>query len=144
MADLKLPRINKVMISGRITQELELKYTPKGTPVIRFTLAADKRFKDDSDQWQQSTIYVDVVAWTHLAENLVKQAHKGSALLVEGRIETRSYVDANNQNRKVFEVVADAIHTLEWMPRGDGQADSGEPPLPDEHQQPATHDDVPF
>lgn len=144
MADLKLPRVNKVMISGRITQELELKYTPKGTPVLRFTLAADKRFKDESDQWQQSTIYVDVVAWQNWAESLVKQAHKGSAVLVEGKIETRSYVDSNNVNRKVFEVIAEYIHVLEWKPRSDGQGDTDEPPLPDEHQQPATRDDVPF
>lgn len=144
MADLKLPRVNKVMISGRITQELELKYTPKGTPVIRFTLAMDKRSKDEADQWQQSTVFVDVVAWTNQAEGLVKQAHKGTAVLVEGRIDTRSYVDQNNQNRKVFEVIADFIHVLEWKPRAEGEGDTEEPPLPDEHQQPAARDDVPF
>ncbi len=148
MADLKLPRLNRVFISGRITHDLELRFTPKGTPVIRFTVAMDKRFKDESDQWQQSTIYVDVVAWSNWAESVSKQAHKGSALLVEGRIETRSYVDANNINRKVFEIIAEYIHFLEWKPRAEGEASAeDEVPLPEEHPQPAaqtTADDVPF
>lgn len=144
MADLKLPRLNKVILSGRITNELELKYTPKGVPVLRFTLAMDKRFKDESDQWQQSTIFVDVVVWSNSAENLSKSAHKGSAVLVEGRIETRSYVDNNNQNRKVFEIIAENIQTLEWKPRVDGSGSEDVPMPEDAHHPAATDDDVPF
>lgn len=147
MADLKLPRLNKVFIAGRITQDLELKYTPKGTPVVRFTVAMDKNFKDESDQWQSVPIYVDVVAWSNNAENISKYAHKGSAVLVEGRIETRSYVDSNNVNRKAFEVISEHIQTLEWKPKAEGEGTDEEVPLPDENPQPAsqtTTDDVPF
>lgn len=147
MADLKLPRFNRAFISGRITQDIDLKYTPKGTPVVRFTVAMDKRYKDESDQWQQSTIYVDVVAWSNWAESVSKQAHKGSAVLVEGHIETRSYVDSNNVNRKVFEIIAEYIHFLEWKPRDEVAAANDEVPLPEEHPQPVaetTTDDVPF
>lgn len=147
MADLKLPRLNKALIAGRITQDLELKFTPKGTPVVRFTVAMDKRFKDEADQWQQSTIFVEVVAWQDRAENICKQAHKGTAVMVEGRIETRSYVDSNNINRKVFEIIADNIQTLEWKPKTEGEAGMDDVPLPDETPQPVsqtTTDDVPF
>lgn len=147
MADLRLPRINKVMISGRITNDLEMKYTPKGTAVMRFTVASDRRYKDENDTWQTVTSYIDVVAWTYLAESLEKNCHKGSAVLVEGRLESRTYVDNNNQNRKVWEIVADTVHFLEWKPK-DGEAgpDSEEPPLPDESSVPSngTKDDVPF
>lgn len=148
MADLKLPRINKVMISGRITNDLELKYTPKGTAVIRFTVASERMFKDESDNWQTVATFIDCVAWTYLAENLEKNARKGSAVIVEGRLESRSYTDSNNQNRKVWEVIADHIHFLEWQPKDGNSSDyaSDEPPLPEESTAPTkgTKDDVPF
>jgi single-strand DNA-binding protein len=58
MADLRLPNLNKCIISGRIANDLELKYTPKGTPVLRFTLAVDRNYKDESDQWQKITSWM--------------------------------------------------------------------------------------
>lgn len=147
MADLKLPRLNRVFIAGRITQDLELKYTPKGAAVVRFTVAMDKRFKDESEQWQSVPVFVEVVAWNNNAENICKQAHKGTAVLVEGKIDTRSYTDSNNVNRKVFEIIADYIQTLEWKPRAEGQGAEEEVPMPEESPLPVsqtTTDDVPF
>ena len=148
MADLKLPRLNKVFIAGRITQEPELRYTPKGTPVVRFTVATDRRYKDEMDQWQSVPIYIDVVAWSNQAESICKSAHKGTAVLVEGKIDTRSYVDSNNINRKVFEIIADHIQSLEWSPRTEAEGAEEEIPLPEDEPnhatEPVTDDDVPF
>lgn len=148
MADLRLPRLNKVFIAGRITQEPELRYTPKGTPVVRFTVATDRRYKDEMDQWQSVPVYIDVVAWSYQAENICKIAHKGTAVLVEGKIDTRSYVDSNNNNRKVFEIIADHIQSLEWTPKAEGEGVEEEVPLPEEEPnyvaEPVTDDDVPF
>lgn len=147
MADLKLPRLNKVIIAGRITADIELKYTPKGTAVVKTTVAMDKTWKDENEVWQKATIFVDVVAWAFAAENLAKMAHKGTPVIVEGRIETRSYVDNNNVNRKVFEIIAENIQTLEWKPRTEGGQDDENAPLPDENSMPTSHgttDDVPF
>ena len=144
MADLKVPRLNRVLIAGRITKELELKYTPKGSPVVNFSVAMDKRFKDESDQWQSVPVYVDVVAWNQTAENLCKQAHKGTAVLVEGKIDVRSYVDQNNVNRKVFEIIADFVQTLEWKPREVGGDTPPPPEEPPHTGSDATNDDVPF
>ncbi len=147
MADLRLPRMNKIFISGRITQDIDLKYTPKGTPVVRFTIASDRSYKDDSGNFQQSTTFIDVVAWSKLAESVSSQTHKGSALLVEGRLDSRSYTDSNNVNRKVVEIVADHIHFLEWKAKaGSENENDSNPPLPEEempHPQ-VTNDDVPF
>ena len=148
MADLKLPRLNKVFIAGRITQEPELRYTPKGTPVVRFTVATDRRYKDEMDQWQSVPVYIDVVAWSYQAENICKIAHKGTAVLLEGRINTRSYVDSNNINRKVFEIIADHIQSLERIPKAEGEGVEEEVPLPEDEPnyvaEPVTDDDVPF
>ena len=148
MADLRLPRLNKVFIAGRITQEPELRYTPKGTPVVRFTVVMDRRYKDEMDQWQSMPMYIDVVAWSYQAENICKIAHKGTAVLLEGRINTRSYVDSNNINRKVFEIIADHIQSLERIPKAEGEGVEEEVPLPEDEPnyvaEPVTDDDVPF
>jgi len=148
MADLRLPRLNKVFIAGRITQEPELRYTPKGTPVVRFTVATDRRYKDEMDQWQSMPMYIDVIAWSNQAENICKIAHKGTAVLVEGKIDTRSYVDSNNINRKVFEIIADHIQSLERIPKAEGEGVEEEVPLPEDEPnyvaEPVTDDDVPF
>ncbi|HOD60377.1 MAG TPA: single-stranded DNA-binding protein [Candidatus Syntrophosphaera sp.] len=148
MADLRLPRLNKVFIAGRITQEPELRYTPKGTPVVRFTVVMDRNYKDEMDQWQSVPVYIDVVAWSYQAENICKIAHKGTAVLLEGRINTRSYVDSNNINRKVFEIIADHIQSLERIPKAEGEGVEEEVPLPEDEPnyvaEPVTDDDVPF
>jgi single-strand DNA-binding protein len=147
MADLKLPRINKFIVSGRIGNDIELKYTPKGTPVVRFVIASDRNYKDESDQWQTVTSWIDCVAWSKWAEFLANQTHKGSAVIVEGRIDTRNWTDQSNVNRKSTEVVVEMIHTLEWKPREDGAgAHNDQVPLPPEESAPhnSTSDDVPF
>ncbi|MCB5261725.1 MAG: single-stranded DNA-binding protein [Candidatus Cloacimonetes bacterium] len=148
MADLKLPRLNKFIVSGRIAHDLELKFTPKGTPVLRFILATDRRYKDDSDQWQSITSWIDCIAWTKTAEMISNQAHKGSALLIEGRIDTNNWTDTNNNKRKSTEVYIETVHFLEWKPR-DGQesGSDNEVPLPPEEMASSTkttNDDVPF
>lgn len=146
MADLKLPRLNKYMASGRIANDLELKYTPKGIPVIRFTLAVDRRYKDESDQWQTATSWIECVAWSKWAESVANNARKGSPVIVEGRVDTRNWTDQNNQNRKSTEVHVEMIHFLEWKAREDGSSGDNEPPLPEEEMASpkATSDDVPF
>jgi single-strand DNA-binding protein len=100
------------------------------------------------DQWQSVPVYIDVVAWSYQAENICKIAHKGTAVLLEGRINTRSYVDSNNINRKVFEIIADHIQSLERIPKAEGEGVEEEVPLPEEEPnyvaEPVTDDDVPF
>lgn len=147
MADLRLPRLNRVIVSGRITHDLELKFTPKGTPVLRFSLASDRGYRDESGEWQTQTSFLDVVVWSDRAENLSKQAAKGTAVLVEGRIETRTYTDQNNMNRKVWEIIADNVQPLEWRPREDGSVSSEDIPLPNDPSsaEPTnTTDNLPF
>ncbi len=150
MAELRLPRINRVLLSGRITNDIELRYTAKGTPVIRFTLAVDRAVKDESGQWQNQASFIEIVAWSKWAESVNNSAHKGSPIIVEGRLETRSYVDSNNNNRKSVEVIAEYIQFLEFKPKADEAVHSGDheesAPLPEEdnsHPQ-VTNDDVPF
>lgn len=148
MADLRLPRFNKVFVSGRIANDIELKFTPKGTPVMRFTIASDRRYRDESGEWQSATSWIDCVAWTYQAEAIEKNARKGSAVLVEGRLETNTWTDQNNVNRKQTEIIVENVHFLEWKDRQDGSAPASDDiPLPSEEPRTATqttNDDVPF
>lgn len=148
MADLRVPKLNKVIISGRITSDIEMRYTAKGTPVVRTTLAVDRSVKDASGQFQNQASFLDVVAWSKWAEALNNNAHKGSPIIVEGHLEARSYTDSNNNNRKAVEIIAEYIQFLEYKARTDETADESgnEVPMPEEESSHAqvTNDDVPF
>lgn len=150
MTELRMPRINRVLISGRITNDVEIRYTAKGTPVVRFTLAVDRTVKDATGQYQNQASFIEVVAWSKWAESLTNNAHKGSPVIVEGRIETRNYVDSNNNNRKSVEVIAEYIQFLEVRQKQEEfqQTDNRETeePMPEEVtlQPHVTNDDVPF
>jgi single-strand DNA-binding protein len=138
MAELRPPKLNRVLISGRITFDIEKKLTPKGTAVVRFALAVDKSFKDASGQWQNEAVFVDCIAWEKWADALEQNAHKGSPIVLEGRIEARNYTDKDNNNRKVTEVVADYIQFLEYKPK-----DASEPELQSTKPEP-DNPDMPF
>jgi len=136
MSEIRTPRINKVMLSGRITKDIEQKFTDKGTPVVKFTIAVDNNFKDSSGNWQNNPSFIDCIAWEKWADALVKQAHKGSPVIVEGKIEARSYVDKENNNRKAVEITAEYIQFLEYVKKDDDNPMQSAPQT--------TNDDVPF
>ena len=110
--ELRLPRVNSIIISGRLTRDIELRYTPNGTPVAKLSLAFDRSYQKDGE-WQQETSYIDIVVWSKRAEQCAEFLHKGSPILVEGYLKTRTYVDKDNQNRKITEIVANKVNFLE-------------------------------
>ena len=113
MANLRMPRINSVVLSARLTRDVELRYTQGGTPVAKLSLAFDRAFKDSSGEWQNEASFLDATVWSKRAEQCAHDLHKGSPVIVEGYIKTRSYVDRDNNNRKVTEIVANRVHFLE-------------------------------
>jgi len=113
MADLKFPNLNFVLLSGRLVQDPELRYTPSGRPVTRMRIASDRRFKDQSGEWQTETLFVDVIAWRDLAERCADKLRKGSPIIVEGYLRSRSWETESGQRRSVIEVVGRRIQFLE-------------------------------
>ena len=113
MADLKFPNLNFVLLSGRLVQDPELRYTPSGRPVARMRIASDRRFKDQSGEWQTETLFVDVIAWRDLAERCADKLRKGSPIIVEGYLRSRSWETESGQRRSVIEVVGRRIQFLE-------------------------------
>ena len=96
--------LNKVVLAGRLTADVELKQTPSGVSVCSFTLAINRKYQSNG---QQQTDFISGQAWRQTAEFISKYFKKGSALCIVGSIQTRSWTDSNNQKRYATEVVAD-------------------------------------
>jgi single-strand DNA-binding protein len=114
--------LNKVMLIGNLGRDAEMKYTPSGVPVSRFSVATTRRWKDQqTGEWKDDTTWTNVVLWRN--ENLAPYLTKGKQVYVEGRIETRSYEDKDGQKKYATEVVADEVMLLGG--RGDGGSGGG-------------------
>ncbi len=123
MADLRLPRLNRVTLIGRLTRDPELRYIPSGAAVISFRIAASHSYKAQSGEWKDDPAFVDVVAWQQLAERLNETLKKGSPVLVEGRLASRSWETQDGQKRSTVEVRAFAVQHLERMGPGGKEAE---------------------
>ena len=99
--------LNKIVLAGRITADPELKQTTTGVSVLRFTLAVNRRFSKGSEQGEQQTDFITMVAWRQTAEFISKYFKKGSAICVTGSIQTRSWQDQQGQKRYGTDVVVD-------------------------------------
>jgi len=110
--ELRFPNVNSIIISGRLTRDVELRYLPNGTPVAKLSIAFNRNFQKNGE-WQQETGYIDVVVWSKRGEQCAEYLHKGSPVIVEGYLRTHSYVDKNEQNRKVTEINSSKISFLE-------------------------------
>lgn len=112
---MKLPQINRVIISGRLTRDPELRYTPNGTAVINMGLASSRKFKDSSGEWNEATTFLDAVAFGELAERCGEFLHKGSAVLMEGSLQSRSWETESGQKRSKVELRALRVQFLDKL-----------------------------
>lgn len=112
MADLKMPEINFVIVAGNLTKDPTFRETTNGTPVVNFSVASNRKFKDSTNQWQEDVCYVGVVAWNKLAESCRDRLRKGSAVLVDGELQSRSWKSEDGHNRSIVEIKARRIQFL--------------------------------
>ncbi len=110
---------------GNLTRDPELRQTPNGQSVCSFSLALNRSYKGQDGNWQEATDYVDVVAWGPLGERVAQYVTKGRPVLVNGRLQSRSW-EQEGQKRSKVEVVAQDVTFLGG--RGDtaGSAGGGE------------------
>jgi single-strand DNA-binding protein len=114
--------VNKVILVGNLGKDPEVKYTPSGKPVAKFSLATNEQFKDRSGQWQERTEWHDVVAWQRLAEIVGEYVSKGSRVYIEGKLETSSWEDRQSGERKYrTEIVARDLVLLGPRQNGNGE-----------------------
>lgn len=103
--------INNVVVTGRLTRAVDLRYTSNGTAFASFTLAVDRPFRNQNNE--KETDFINCVMWRKSAENLANYTNKGSLIGVEGRIQTRNYEDGQGQRVYVTEVLAERFTFLE-------------------------------
>lgn len=103
--------MNVVILIGRLTKDVELRYTQAGKAVATFTLAVDRPFTNQAGE--RETDFIPVVVWGKLAEHCANYLGKGRQAAVEGRMQVRFYEDQNGQRRRVTEVVANSVQFLD-------------------------------
>lgn len=145
MADIKVVEVNKVLISGRLTQDPELRYTPSGIAVTTLRMAVNSTFFSKDKDKREEVCYINVVAWRRQAETCVEYLRKGSPAFIEGRLQSRSWETQDGQKRSTIEVQADRVQFLEWggdretaPSRGGPESEIPPPPAGDDM------DDIPF
>lgn len=112
--------LNNVVLIGRMVADPELKYTPSGVAVTQFRIAVDRRFKSESGEKQAD--FIDIVAWRQSAEFAANYLSKGRLVAVQGRIQSRSWVQPDGQKRYKTEIVADSIQGLDRPKEGQAPA----------------------
>ena len=85
--------VNKVILIGNLGKDPEVKYTPQGTAVAKFSLATNERYKDKAGEWQDRTEWHNLVAWARTAEIVGEYLKKGRTVYVEGSLRTSSWDD---------------------------------------------------
>src|SRR5205807_8636729 len=117
--------LNKVMLIGNLGKDPEVKFTPSGTAVAKFSLATNERFKDKAGEWQDRTEWHNIVAWQRLAEIVGEYVKKGSKIYIEGRIQTSSWEDKQSGEKKYrTEIIANDLVLLGG--RGEGGGGGGD------------------
>ena len=126
MADLKMPEINYVIVAGNLTKDPVFRQTTNNTPVVNFSIASNRKYKDSSNQWQEDVCYVGIVAWNKLAESCRDRLKKGSAVLVDGELQSRSWKSEDGHNRSIVEIKARRIQFLNKRGKLNGGDDAME------------------
>ena len=104
--------LNSVCLLGHLTRNPEVRYSSSGTPVAALGLAVNNRIKRSDDSWQDDPCFVDVVVFGNQAEACAKYLHKGDPVLLEGRLQYRTWEDQQGQKRGKHEVIASRVQFL--------------------------------
>lgn len=132
--------INHATLVGRLTRDVDLKYTNNGTAVASFTVAVDRNFKNA--QGERETDFINCVMWRKAAESFANYTHKGSLVGVEGQIQTRTYDNKQGQKVYVTELVVDQFSFLD--PKKTDAPDQPNSKPVDSASEVAHDDDLPF
>lgn len=153
---------SKAIVAGNLTRDPEMRATPSGAQACNFTIAVNRVFKGNDGNQQEQTSFIDCVAWGRSGETISQYVKKGSALLVSGRIEQRSWEDkTSGQRRSRVEIIVEDFSFIGGenggsrnggAPRaaktdaGSGSSDAGADFVPDDvpEDEAINLDDIPF
>lgn len=118
-----MPELNTVIVAGNLTKDPVFRETSNRTPVVNFHIAVNRRYKDSSNQWQEDVCYVGVVAWNKLADSCRDRLKKGSAVLIDGELQSRTFRTDEERNRTIVEIKAKRIQFLNKFNKSDDEDD---------------------
>ena len=148
--------INRVVMTGNLTRDPELRSLPSGMSVCKLRLACNTRRKGAGGEWEDKPNYFDVTVWGAQGENCARFLAKGRPVAVDGRLEWREYETSDGQKRQAVDIIADSVQFLggrDDAGSGNGfaapQQASGDLPVDEQDFQPApaggsSDDDIPF
>jgi single-strand DNA-binding protein len=141
--------VNKVILVGNLGRDAELRYTPGGAAVSKFSLATTEVWNDKAGQRQERTEWHNIDLWGKQAETLTEYLVKGKQVYVEGRLQTDEYTDKEGVKRKSTKVRCDRVVLLgsgggRGAPMDRGGDSAGAHPVSAEPSEPLTDDDIPF
>ena len=145
--------INRVVLTGNLTRDPELRTTGSGTPVCSLRLACNTRRRDASGEWVDKPNYFDVTVWGAQGENCATYLQKGRPVAIDGRLEWREWQDGQGNKRQAVDIIADSVQFLgsrdgsenggRFAAQSDVPADTGDfEPAPAGSG--ASDDDIPF
>ena len=132
--------MNRVFLMGNLTRDPELRYIPSGTAVANFGMAVNRTYTTQDGERKEDVCFVDIVTWSKTAENCANYLTKGRPVLIEGRLQYRSWETDDGQKRSKLEVVADRVQFLGGRRDDRDSAPGGDPGAGGQEAE----DDIPF
>jgi len=114
--------MNKMMLIGNLGRDPEMKYTPSGVAVTKFSLAVNRITKSSTGEKEKETEWFNIVAWRQLAEICNNYLHKGDKVYIDGRLQQRKYTDKNGVERTAIDVIASDMEMLSPKPAQSGSS----------------------
>lgn len=120
--------VNRVILAGNLASDPQLKETSNGKTLTTFPVAVNKQWRSQDGEKHKETAFFRIVVWNATAETCARYLKKGGAVLVEGRLQTRSYKNSAGQMQYVTQVVGDQVTFLNKSPKGSNNAPREEEP----------------
>lgn len=116
MTKIRIPEINLVIVAGRLTREPEVRFLPSGKAVAKIGLASSRRYLNKmTNNWEEEVAFVDVAVWGDAVQRIKDRLHKGSPVLVEGRLKYREWDAKDGTKRRALEIEARRVQFLEYQ-----------------------------
>ena len=112
---------NKVIILGNLSKDIALRYSPGGSAIANTAIATTRKFKGADDTQKEEVLFIDVTFFGRTAESVNQYLHKGSKILIDGRLKLEQWTDQQGQNRSKHKVDVESFQMLDSKPT-DGQS----------------------
>jgi len=132
-----------VTLIGNLGKDVEMRFTPSGSPVATFSIATNRKFKDKSGELKEQVDWFSIVAWNKTAELCNQFLQKGSSVFIVGRLSNRSWDGQDGQKRYRTEIIANQVIFMGGKKSG-GNSNADEAPIGDEDGGDITIQDIPF